>query len=312
MIEQIAYCEPGTLEEACSFLEEHGEKARIIAGGQSLIPLMKLNLVEIEYVVDLKRIPRLSFIRVEQGDRDMIDFRLSNSIDEAIKSGNIQALSIGALTTHSELEYSPVIKQLCPLLTDTVSGIGHPQIRNRGTIGGSLCHADPSADLIPTMLSLDAEMIAVNKYGSRRVIEACDYFTGPFSTSLQHSELLEKIRIPFANQATAGYSFKKFVLGHGSFPIVVVSLILGMEKGICIRCAVSIGGVADRAMRFEKVEDSLINTRVQKEEILNAASLAAQGANPEADLEVSSEYKRKIVAVLVKRALIEALGRVKA
>lgn len=303
MIQQIGYCEPETLQDACLFLEKHGEKARIIAGGQSLIPLMKLNLVEIDYVIDLKRIPGLSFIRVEQENRQVDG-------SQTIESGHLRLLAIGALTTHSEIERSPLVKQLCPLLTDTVKGIGHPQIRNRGTIGGSLCHADPAADLIPTVLSLEGNIVAVNKNGSRRVIQAKDFFTGPYSTSLLHSEIVEQIRIPLPSPES-GYSFKKFILGHGGFPLVTVSILVTMEKGVCTRCAVSIGGVSERSMRFQSVEESLINTQVRARDISNAANLAAIEAKPEAELEVSSNYKRKIVAVLVKRALAEARERVR-
>lgn len=310
MIQQIAYCEPETLQDACIFLEEHGEKARIIAGGQSLIPLMKLNLVEIDYVIDLKRISGLSYIRVEHRKTETDEFKTSDLPSETVGPENLKLLTIGALTTHSEIEHSPLVKQLCPLLTDTVKGIGHPQIRNRGTIGGSLCHADPAADLIPTILSLEGKIVAIDRYGSRRVIRANDFFTGPYSTSLLHSELLEQIQIPLLSTGF-GYSFKKFILGHGGFPIVTVSVTVSMEKEICTRCAVSIGGVTERPMRFQLVEESLVNTPVQALDISSAANLAAKEAKPEADLEVSSNYKRKIVAVLVKRALTEARERVR-
>ncbi|MCL5067888.1 MAG: FAD binding domain-containing protein [Thaumarchaeota archaeon] len=193
VINSFKYCAPTTLEEACSFLYDQGEEAKLLAGGQSLIPLLKLNLIKPRYVVDLKRIPDLSFISLDQSE---------------------DALEIGALTTHSEIVRSSLVCHFTPLLAETALGIGHPLIRNRGTIGGSLCHCDPAADYCPTMLVLEAEMTVVGSGGVTRTVSSKDFIKGTFETDLRRGELLKKVRIKNSNKENeaTGYSIKKLKL----------------------------------------------------------------------------------------------------
>ena len=187
VIQEFSYFAPKTIEEACSLLYQYGDDAKALAGGQSLIPLMKLNLIQAQKIVDLKRIPGLSFISLRDGN---------------------SGLEIGALEKHSEIAASLVIKKFAPILADTAVGIGHPLIRNRGTIGGSICHCDPAADYGPTMLVLESEMSLVSMGGSRRKIPAADFFRGTFETALTKGEILEKIIIPLPSKSQ-GYSVKK-------------------------------------------------------------------------------------------------------
>jgi CO/xanthine dehydrogenase FAD-binding subunit len=257
VIDQIGYCKPESLDEACSLLERFGDNARIIAGGQSLIPLLKLNLVQLGYVIDLKRVPGLSYIELKNMANKTMEE--GNSVSSATTRFEQSAtLCVGALTTYSEIQQSAVVKRNCPLLIDAVREIGHPQIRNRGTIGGSLCHSDPSADLIPTILTLNAQLVTVSKGGLTRTIDAKDFFAGPFSTSLRHGEILKEIRIPIRSMPGVGYSFKKFTLGHGSFPLVVVSIIVSCDDDYqCNDCAIAVAGVAEKPFRCKNAENVL-------------------------------------------------------
>jgi glyceraldehyde dehydrogenase medium subunit len=298
-IRKIDYFAPSSLEEACEFLYEHGADTKPLAGGQSMIPLLKMNLVEIKCLMDLKRIQGLSEIRLVQ------------------ENGTSSSLEIGALTKHSEIQHSTLIRQHLPLLSITASGIGHPLIRNRGTIGGSLCHCDPSADYTPTLLNLEAKMTLVSRNSTRRTLPIENFLRGPFETNLEKGELLEKITIPIPDPSTTNFSFKKFSPSHGDFPLVLVSVlaqfIMAEKNGIkCKRAAIALGGVADRAFRVTAAEDYLIGLSYLNEETTafeKAATMASQSSKPTADIDFSSDYKRKLVKVLTYRALVDVYSK---
>lgn len=296
------YVAPGTLLEACEFLNKHDD-AKVLAGGQSLLPILKLNMAEIPYLVDLKRIPNMSYIRIgrESGggnkDRD--------------------TLIVGALTTHAEIAQSELVKSAVPLLAETAKGIGHPLVRNRGTIGGSLAHCDPAADFCVSALALDASMTLAKFDGSKRVLPAHDFFQGTFATALEKGEILESISFSIPPpQNNTGHAFEKLTLGHGDFPLIVASVLVSMDGAkqgdrTCTDVAIALGGVSDRAVRIDQAEQVLRGKKEKDigfEELDRAASIASDESKPEADLEVSAEYKKRMVRILVRRALSRAIG----
>jgi carbon-monoxide dehydrogenase medium subunit len=290
VIQEFSYFSPKSIEEACSLLYQYGDDAKALAGGQSLIPLMKLNLIQAQKIVDLKRIPGMSFISL----------RDENS-----------ALEIGALEKHSEIASSLVVKKFTPILADNAAGIGHPLIRNRGTIGGSICHCDPAADYGPTMLVLDAEMSVASMGGSRRKIPAADFFRGLFETALTKGEILETIVIPIPNKSR-GYSVKKLTLGHGDFPLLNVSVLLtyDAEARRFRNVAIALGGVGEKAFRLPDAEKVLLeSSNPQVDDFDLAARITQDKANPQSDIDVSAEYKKKMVGVITRRALVEAFER---
>jgi aerobic carbon-monoxide dehydrogenase medium subunit len=289
VIQEFSYFAPKSVEEACSLLYEHGEDAKALAGGQSLIPLMKLNLVQARYIVDLKRIPGLSFISVKDSS----------------------TLEIGALTKHSDVEKSEEVRKLAPLLSDTAAGIGHPLIRNRGTIGGSLSHCDPAADYCPAALVLETEMTLASHNNGRRVVPASEFIKGTFETALKKGEILEKIVIPVSKKPQ-GYSVKKLTLGHGDFPLITVSVIMEFERkerkfG---KVAIALGGVSEKAFRVKEAERLLLEkTNPDLKDFEEASRIAEEMSEPQADIDVSASYKRRMIAVIAKRALVEAFER---
>ena len=290
-IRQFQYFDPKSVEEACSLLYQHRGDARVLAGGQSLLPMMKLNLVEPKYLIDLKKIPNLAVIRAVRDDET---------------GRNI--ISIGALATHAEIANSELIRREVSLLSETAAGIGHPQVRNRGTIGGSLSHCDPAADLVATMLALDANIVVASHDGKRRKVRAASFFKGTFTTDLREGEILTQIEIePHSN---AVQSFKKMILGHGDFPLVVVSTSLRFDKGVCRDVAIALAGVGEVAFRVKDAENILIGkSEITGDDISRAAKISAEASKPESDLEVSAKYKKKMVEVFVTRALTDALSK---
>ena len=286
------YLVPESLEEACRMLEERGGEAKVLAGGQSLIPLMKLNLVQVSCLVDLKRIPGLAFIRAEN--------------DPA--SGGKEVLRVGALTTHADLARSEAARTKVPLLADTARGIGHPLVRNRGTIGGSLSHCDPSADLCATSLALDATMVIARADGTRRRVGAEGFFKGLFEADLKRGDVLEEVRFPVTPSGT-GYDFRKLTLGHGDFPLLSVSAVLHVGPDGCSDARIVVGGISEVPVRMREAEGLLIGRRLLPEDVEGAAASASRASNPSSDSEVSGAYKKKMVGVLVRRALGKATER---
>ena len=289
-IQDFSYFAPKSIEEACSLLNEHGEDAKALAGGQSLIPLMKLNLVQARYIVDLKRIPGLSFISV---------------------SKDYSQLEIGALAKHSEIERSDQVRSYAPLLSDTAAGIGHPLIRNRGTLGGSLSHCDPAADYCPAALALEARMTLASSNG-KRTLPANEFIRGTFETALNKGEILEKVSIPIPKKPV-GYSVKKLTMGHGDFPLITVSIIMDYDKaGALNKVAIALGGVSEKAFRVKDAEDLLMGrSNLAAKDFEEAAKIAQDKSDPQADIDVSAAYKRRMIAVVTKRALVEAFERSK-
>ena len=281
---QFEYFTPETLDEAVSLLNEHGSEAVVLAGGQSLIPLMKLQLVAPEYVVDINRIPGLADISEEN------DF-----------------LRIGSLTREADLDRSEIVRAKYPILQDTTSVIADPLVRNMATVGGNLAHGDPANDHPATMLALGAQVVAVGAAG-QRVISVSDFFEGPLTTTLNQGEILTEIRIPTPSQGSGG-AYLKLERKVGDYAIAGVAAVITAADGVCQQAGIGLTNAGPIPIKAGTAEAFLVGKRLDDETIREAARLASQEAQPSADLRGSEEYKRDMVRVIAGRALRLALER---
>jgi len=279
------YHAPSTLGEATALLTKLGDDAKVLSGGQSLIPLMKLRLANPAHLVDINGIPGLSGIRERDG-----------------------VLKIGALTRESELEESQIVRSRYPLLHDTSRVIADPLVRNLATVGGNLAHGDPANDHPATMLALGAEIVAVGPKGERRVPIA-SFFTGPFETSLRPDEILTEIRVP-SPAARSGGAYLKLERKVGDFATaaVAVQVTLG-ANGACESVGIGLTNVGLTPIKATKAEASLKGVTPDEAAIKRAAALAADAAEPSEDLRGSVEYKKDLVRILTARALRKAVER---
>lgn len=278
------YQTPATLAEALALLNEHSDDAKILAGGHSLIPAMKLRLAQPQLLIDIGRIADLSYIREE-----------SNQI------------RIGAMTTHYAIESSARLKEICPLLPDCAAQIGDVQVRNKGTIGGSLAHSDPAGDWPAAIIALRAEMVVTGTAGER-VIAADDFFVDFLTTALAPTEILREIRIalPAANTRQA---YQKVRHPASGFAVVGVAVSLTLaDNGSCETAGVGITGVASKAYRATAVEQALIGKELSAANIAAAASHATDGVDANSDLYASEEYRRHLATVHTRRAIQQAIG----
>ncbi len=278
------YHRPGSVEEAVGLLAKHRDDAKLLAGGHSLIPLMKLRLAQPKHVVDIGRIGGLSGIREEGG-----------------------TIVIGALTTHYTVESSAALKSKCPLLVQAAAMIGDPQVRNVGTIGGSLAHADPAADWPAVVLALGAELRAAGPKGTR-TIKADDFFKDLLTTALGPDEILTEIRVPVP-PAGSGGAYAKHPHPASRFAVVGVAAVVTVSGGTCQRASVGVTGVGPKATRAKGVESALSGKALDAASIGAAAEKAAEGISFTADLQGSVEYKQHLTRVYAKRALEAAAAR---
>ena len=281
------YVAPTTLDEAVSVLGERGDAAKILAGGQSLAPLLVMRLARPELLVDINGIAGLDGIRFEDG-----------------------MLRLGALVRQRTVEQDPVVREHFPLVTEAVATIGHVAIRNRGTVGGSLAHADPAAEWPALLLALDGEVEVVGPQGSRS-IGAADLFVTVMTTSLAPDEIVREVRLRLPDGAV-GTAFVELARRHGDFAIVGVAAVLGMEHGLVAHCRLALSGVGDTAVRARAAEASFLGGGAGDEAIEAAAAAAASEIQPAGDIQGSADYRRKVAAVLVRRALFAARQRVRA
>ena len=279
------YHAPTSIIEASALLARLGEDAKILSGGQSLIPLMKLRLANPHHLVDINGIPGLSFIREADG-----------------------FLRIGALTRESDLEESELIRTRYPLIHDTSQVIADPVVRNLATIGGNLAHADPANDHPATMLAAGAEIVAAGRGGERRLpIES--FFTGPFATALKADEILTEIRVPVP-AAKNGGAYLKVERKVGDFATAAVAVQITLDANdVCSRIGIGLTNVGLTPIKAGKAEGALRGQRLDDKAIKEAARLAADAAQPAADLRGPVEYKKDLVRVLTVRALHRALER---
>jgi carbon-monoxide dehydrogenase medium subunit len=273
------YARPATLDEALGLLAKHGEDAKVLAGGHSLIPAMKLRLSQPRVVVDIGRI------------RDL------HSISE--RDGKI---TIGALTTHYELESTDFLKRSCPLLPEVAGKIGDIQVRNKGTIGGSCVHADPAGDWPAAMLALDAEFEIGSPRGNRTVV-AKDFFVDMLTSAVQPDEILKFIRVPVTAKTAA---YVKFAQKASGFAIAGIATVLDKARK---DVAIAVTGVAAKVYRAAAAESSLRGLELSATTIATAAQKVADGVDPLSDIHASSEFRAHLARVQAKRALELAASR---
>ena len=279
------YLRPKTIPEAIAFLQQYGDDAKILSGGQSLIPMMKLRLARPSYLVDINRIAGLSHIKEESG-----------------------FLKVGGLTRESELEASPVVRAKYSIIIDTAHVIADPQVRNLATVGGNLAHGDPANDHPATMLALGAQIVATGPKGER-VIPVEDFFVSLFSTALQHDEILTEIRIPIPLPRSGGAYFK-LERKVGDFATAAVAAQLTLDgNGACQKVGIGLTNVGPTPIKARKAEDFLRGKKLDGSTIAQAAQLAADESEPSADLRGPVEYKKSLVKELTKRALTRAVER---
>jgi len=280
--QQFEYSAPKTLDEALGLL---AEGARPLAGGMSLIPMMKLRLSNPEHLVDLGRIKDLSYIR-EQGT----------------------VIHIGATTTHHDVESSPLLRGKCPLLAETASHIGDVQVRNMGTIGGSTAHADPSADYPAALQALEAKII-LRGAKSERTVLADDFFVDTFTTALEPGEIVREVIVPVDGDGT-GTSYQKVVQPASGFAIVGIAVRIRKSGDKISMVRIGVTGLSNRAFRATAAEKALEGRSGTPAEIQAAAGLVGQGVDANSDLHASADYRLHLAAVYAARALAAAIGRV--
>jgi carbon-monoxide dehydrogenase medium subunit len=284
---QFDYVAPQTLAEALSLLADKPDDAKVLAGGHSLIPAMKLRLAQPQVLIDIGRIKDLSYIREESGQ-----------------------IRIGATTTHYQIESSDRLKSICPLLPEAASYIGDVQVRNKGTIGGSLVHADPAADWPAVALALGAELVAASKKGER-TIKADDFFVDMMTTALKPEEILREIRITLP-QGKLGQAYRKVLQPASGFAVVGVAVSLTLDqKGACQSAGIGITGVASKAYRAKQVEQALAGKAIDQQLAAAAAAHATDGVNANGDLYASADYRRHLAQVYTGRAIQGAVASAK-
>lgn len=281
------YLAPRTLDEAVSLLRKLGQEAKILSGGQSLIPMMKLRLATPPYIIDINRIPDLNYISEFDG-----------------------FLRIGALARENDLEAAPIIISDYPILMDTTSVIADPLVRNQATACGNLAHGDPANDHPATMLALEASVIAVGPNGEREIhIES--FFTGLFTTALQPDEILKEIRVPIPPPLSGG-AYLKLERKVGDYATAGVAVQITVNgAGVCQRAGIGLTNVGFYPLKAKKTEAFLTGKTLDDSTIKRAAELAAGESQPIDDIRGSADYKQDLVRVLTARALNRAFGRAK-
>ena len=274
----FAYEAPTTVAEAVDLLAEHGDEASVLAGGQSLIPLLALRLARPAVLIDINGVDELSGVSADNGQ-----------------------VAIGAVTREYVAEESSAIADAVPLLAAALPLIGHEAIRSRGTIGGSLAHADPAAELPAVARALDAEFVVRGPAGER-VIQAAEWFEGYLTTSRRPDELLTEVRFPAAKPGT-GSSFTEVARRHGDFAMVGLAASLVLSGGVISEARLAFAGVSDVPVRATAAEDVLAGERPSAELFDEAARRATQDLDPPADLHGSSDYRKTVAAAVVRRGL---------
>jgi len=280
------YRAPASLTEALAILKQHGDEAKVMAGGQSLIPLLKLRFSRPELVVDIARIPDLNTIKREDADGHF---------------------AIGALARHVDIENSKELAIAAPMLAEAAHWIADPLVRNRGTLVGSICHADPAGDWGSVVLAFGADILATSQSG-QRVIHAQDFFQGPFTTALNPDEIVTEVRIPVA-KGHAGGAYLKLERRVGDFATVAVAVQVELDGGKIAKAGIGLTAVGDRNIKAADAELYLHGKEPTDAVIAEAGRLAAETAEPKDDARGSAAYKKDVVRVFVQRGLKTAVGR---
>ena len=270
-----------SVDNAVELLGQHGEDAKLLAGGHSLLPIMKLRLATPSVLIDLGRVEELKYVR-DEGD----------------------TIAIGAMTRHCDVERNSVLREQCGLLAFTAGLVGDPQVRHRGTIGGSIAHGDPASDLPSTLLALDAELVARGP-GGERAIPAGEFFQDYLQTVLEPGEVLTEIRVP--KLGDAGWSYQKFNHRAQDWATVGVAAVVEKSDGNIGTARISLTNMGSTPLRASAVEGALSGTSLDG--IAEATEAADEGTNPASDIAASAEYRRHLARVLTRRAVEEAMSR---
>ena len=281
---QFAYQRAESIDEAIALLQKHGEGAKLIAGGHSLLPIMKLRLAEPELLIDIGRIAQLGGVRRDDGE-----------------------IAIGSLVTHHHIATDAQIRSTVPLLADAAARVGDRQVRNRGTIGGALAHADAAADYPAAILALDATIAARGPRGERE-IPAREFFLDFLTTALQPDEVLTEVRVS-APPEGHGWSYQKLANQASGYAIVGVGVIVVDHDGVCADVRIGVTGTAAVPWRAEATETALRGQRLENGTVAAAAELVDGGIDALDDLHGSAEYRRRVTRGLTRRAILEAAGR---
>jgi len=280
------YVSAKNLDDALSLLAKHKDDAKLLAGGHSLLPAMKLRIAQPKVLIDISRIKDLNYIREEAGQ-----------------------VRIGAMTTHFQIETSDLLRRVCPLLPETATNLGDMQVRNKGTMGGSIAHADPAADWPAAVIALNAEMVAVGPKGER-VIKSDDFFVQLFTSALQPGEILREIRFT-PPKGKFGQAYMKFRHPASGFAVVGVAVSLTAEGSKCGACGVGVTGLSGKAFRAGGVERALKGASLDDKTLASAANHVADGVDANSDLFASGDYRKHLAQVYARRALETAASRAK-
>jgi len=275
------YAAPATVEEALALLAEHGDDAKIIAGGQSLLPVLRLRLNAPEFVIDLGRIDALRGVR-DDGD----------------------AIVIGAMTTHATVATDPLVAEHAALVGKAVRTVADAQVRNRGTFGGALAHADPAGDVGAPALALGAQFVITGQGGSTRTVDASDFFVDLFETAIGEDELLTEVRIP--KHTGWGAHYEKFVRIAQQWSIVAVAAAVKAEGGTISEARVALTNMGSTPLRATAVEQALQGQPATEDAIRAAVGAVADGTNPPTDLNGDADYRKHLAEVLTRRAVLTA------
>ena len=289
MINDFEYVAPKTLQEALQFLDQYRDHYKIIAGGQSLLIMMRQGLIRPEVLIDIKGLSELDYI----------------------KSDERKGLRIGALTTHRTIEKSPVIKKSFGVIAEMESRLASIQTRNWGSIGGNLCHGDPAGDLAPVLIALNATLTMAGMKGERNMLVE-DFFLDYFETALEHGELLREIQVP-AIPPNTGVAYTKFNVIETEMATVgvAVSVTLASKDGNCKDVRIVLGNAAPKPMRAKQAEELLRGKKITDPLLQEAGEIASTEGDPISDIHASAEYRQELIKVLVKRVGKEALSRAK-
>jgi carbon-monoxide dehydrogenase medium subunit len=279
----FAYARPTTVDEALQAVASGGEDVKILAGGQSLIPVMRLRLAAPETVVDLTKVGELRGVR-DDGD----------------------AIVIGAMTTHSDVIADPLVRQHAPLIAEATETVADRQVRHRGTFGGALAHADPAGDLPAVALALDAEMVIAGLQG-RRTVPARDFFVDYLTTALEEGELLVEVRVPKL-AGRWGMHYEKFNRVAQAWSIVAVAAVVRREGDRIAEARIGLTNMGPTPLRATATEQALAGAEATPEAIAAAAAHAAEGTSPSSDLNAQADYREHLVQVLTRRAVTAAAG----
>jgi len=281
------YRAPTSLDEALSILQQQGDAAKVMAGGQSLIPLLKLRFSRPDLVVDIAHVGGLDHVRRDDGH-----------------------VRVGALVRHVDIERSQELKAAAPMMLEAAHWIADPLVRNRGTLAGSVCHADPSGDWGSVILALGADVVARSARGGERVIKAADFFKGPFETALKADEMVTEIRIP-AQKSRAGGAYLKLERKVGDFATVAVAVQVELDGDRIASAGIGLTAVGPTNIKATGAENALRGKAAGDEAFAEAGRLAAEAAQPKDDVRGSAAYKKDVVRVFVQRGLKTAVARAK-